>query len=110
MEETGQEIEIRQNTYLNNLAEQDHRAVKRIVSANSRIMCSGKINATEPSYPQVPFYRLRRLYQLLQGHSVAYLASPYTLFGITKGQEVIRLLQDNGGRNASAGVRRMQGQ
>lgn len=38
------------------------------------------------------------------------VADPYTLFGITKGQEVIRLLQDNGGRNASAGVRRMQGQ
>jgi putative transposase len=31
MEETGQEIEIRQIQYLNNLVEQDHRAVKRIV-------------------------------------------------------------------------------
>ena len=30
-EETGQEIEIRQIKYLNNLVEQDHRAVKRIV-------------------------------------------------------------------------------
>jgi putative transposase len=31
VEETGQKIEIRQNKYLNNLIEQDHRAVKRIV-------------------------------------------------------------------------------
>ncbi len=31
VEETGQKIEIRQNKYLNNLVEQDHRAVKRIV-------------------------------------------------------------------------------
>ena len=30
-EETGQAIEIRQNKYLNNLVEQDHRSVKRIV-------------------------------------------------------------------------------
>jgi putative transposase len=30
-EETGQEIEIRQIKYLNNLVEQDHRAIKRIV-------------------------------------------------------------------------------
>src|SRR5512144_850946 len=30
-EETGQAIEIRQSKYLNNLVEQDHRAVKRIV-------------------------------------------------------------------------------
>jgi putative transposase len=30
-EETGQTIEIRQCKYLNNLVEQDHRAVKRIV-------------------------------------------------------------------------------
>ena len=30
-EETGHVIEIRQNKYLNNLVEQDHRAVKRIV-------------------------------------------------------------------------------
>jgi putative transposase len=30
-ESTGQAIEIRQNKYLNNLIEQDHRAVKRIV-------------------------------------------------------------------------------
>jgi putative transposase len=30
-EETGQEIVIRQVKYLNNLVEQDHRAVKRIV-------------------------------------------------------------------------------
>ena len=30
-EETGHAIEIRQNKYLNNLVEQDHRAVKRIV-------------------------------------------------------------------------------
>ncbi len=29
-EETGAEIEIRQTKYLNNLAEQDHRAIKRI--------------------------------------------------------------------------------
>ena len=29
VEETGQKIEIRQNKYLNNLVEQDHRAVKR---------------------------------------------------------------------------------
>jgi len=29
--ETGATIEIRQNKYLNNLVEQDHRAVKRIV-------------------------------------------------------------------------------
>jgi putative transposase len=31
VEETGQKIEIRQNKYLNNLVEQDHRVVKRIV-------------------------------------------------------------------------------
>lgn len=31
VEETGQKIEIRQNKYLNNLVEQDHRAIKRIV-------------------------------------------------------------------------------
>jgi putative transposase len=31
VEETSQKIEIRQNKYLNNLVEQDHRAVKRIV-------------------------------------------------------------------------------
>jgi putative transposase len=31
MEETSREIEIRQIPYLNNLVEQDHRAVKRIV-------------------------------------------------------------------------------
>ena len=30
-EETGQEIEIRQIKYLNNLVEQDHRSIKRIV-------------------------------------------------------------------------------
>ena len=30
-EETGQEIEVRQIKYLNNLVEQDHRAIKRIV-------------------------------------------------------------------------------
>jgi putative transposase len=30
-EETGQAIEIRQNKYLNNLIEQDHRAIKRII-------------------------------------------------------------------------------
>ncbi len=30
-EETGHAIEIRQNKYLNNLVEQDHRAVKRLV-------------------------------------------------------------------------------
>src|SRR5512143_2605214 len=30
-EETGQAIEIRQSKYLNNLVEQDHRSVKRIV-------------------------------------------------------------------------------
>jgi putative transposase len=30
-EETGQAIEIRQSKYLNNLIEQDHRAIKRIV-------------------------------------------------------------------------------
>jgi len=30
-EETGHAIEIRQNKYLNNLVEQDHRSVKRIV-------------------------------------------------------------------------------
>lgn len=30
-EETGHPIEIRQNKYLNNLVEQDHRAIKRIV-------------------------------------------------------------------------------
>ena len=30
-EETGQTIEIRQSKYLNNLIEQDHRSVKRIV-------------------------------------------------------------------------------
>ena len=30
-EETGQAIEIRQNKYLNNLVEQDHRSVKRLV-------------------------------------------------------------------------------
>jgi putative transposase len=65
IEETGQEIEIRQDTYLNNLVEQDHRAAKRIVramlgfmsfraasitlrgSANSRL-CAAEINATEP--------------------------------------------------------------
>lgn len=29
--ETGAAIEVRQNKYLNNLVEQDHRAVKRIV-------------------------------------------------------------------------------
>ena len=33
IEETGHEIEIRQNKYLNNRVEQDHRAVKRIVRA-----------------------------------------------------------------------------
>ena len=33
IEETGHEIEICQNKYLNNLVEQDHRAVKRIVRA-----------------------------------------------------------------------------
>ena len=32
-EETGATIEIRQNKYLNNIVEQDHRAVKRIVRA-----------------------------------------------------------------------------
>ena len=31
IEETGHEIEIRQNKYLNNLVEQDHRSIKRIV-------------------------------------------------------------------------------
>jgi putative transposase len=31
IEETGYEIEIRQNKYLNNLVEQDHRSIKRIV-------------------------------------------------------------------------------
>ncbi|WP_036242577.1 IS6 family transposase [Methylobacter luteus] len=30
-EETGYKIEIRQNKYLNNLIEQDHRAIKRII-------------------------------------------------------------------------------
>ena len=30
-EETGQEIEVRQIKYLNNLVEQDHRAIKRLV-------------------------------------------------------------------------------
>jgi putative transposase len=30
-EETGQAIEIRQSKYLNNLIEQDHRAIKRII-------------------------------------------------------------------------------
>ena len=30
-EETGQTIEVRQNKYLNNLVEQDHRSVKRLV-------------------------------------------------------------------------------
>jgi putative transposase len=30
-EETGYKIEIRQNKYLNNLVEQDHRAIKRII-------------------------------------------------------------------------------
>lgn len=30
-EETGQTIEIRQSKYLNNLVEQDHRAIKRII-------------------------------------------------------------------------------
>jgi putative transposase len=30
-EETGQSIEIRQSKYLNNLVEQDHRAIKRII-------------------------------------------------------------------------------
>ncbi|MBU6529050.1 IS6 family transposase (plasmid) [Methylocystis sp. MJC1] len=30
-EETSQEIEMRQNKYLNNIVEQDHRAVKRVV-------------------------------------------------------------------------------
>jgi transposase-like protein len=33
IEETGHEIEVRQNKYLNNLVEQAHRAVKRIVRA-----------------------------------------------------------------------------
>jgi len=38
-EETGQEIEIRQIKYLNNVVEQDHRAVKRIVrpTAHARL-------------------------------------------------------------------------
>jgi putative transposase len=31
VEETGHKVEIRQNRYLNNLVEQDHRAIKRIV-------------------------------------------------------------------------------
>jgi putative transposase len=34
-EETGAKIEIRQNKYLNNRVEQDHRAVKRIVQSMS---------------------------------------------------------------------------
>ena len=38
IEETGHEIEIRQNKYLNNRVEQDHRAVKRIVRAMLRFM------------------------------------------------------------------------
>ena len=38
IEETGYEIEIRQNKYLNNLVEQDHRAVKRVVRAMLRFM------------------------------------------------------------------------
>ena len=31
VEETGHKVEIRQNKYLNNLVEQDHRAIKRPV-------------------------------------------------------------------------------
>ena len=31
VEETGHKVEIRQNKYLNNLVEQDHRAIKRII-------------------------------------------------------------------------------
>jgi fatty acid desaturase len=54
------------------------------------------------AYPRVPFYRLRRLHLLLQQHSVPYLTSPYTLYGITKGPDVILLLQENGGAYGQA--------
>jgi beta-carotene hydroxylase len=46
------------------------------------------------SYPRIPFYRLARAHALL--HSSAdtrYLLSPYTLFGVLKGPNVVRMMK-----------------
>lgn len=58
-------------------------------------------HAEHHAYPRVPFYRLRRLYLLLKKHSVPYLTAPYTLFGITQGEDVVRLMEENGKRPVS---------
>jgi beta-carotene hydroxylase len=49
------------------------------------------------SYPRVPFYRLARLHALLHSRpDMPYLLSPYTLYGVGSGLDVIGLMRGRG--------------
>ena len=49
------------------------------------------------SYPRVPFYRLPRLHALLHSRpDMPYLLSPYTMYGVASGMEMVGLMRARG--------------
>ena len=49
------------------------------------------------SYPRVPFYRLPRVHVLLHARADApYLLSPYTMYGVSKGPDVVGMMEARG--------------
>lgn len=56
------------------------------------------------SYPRIPFYRLARAHALLHSRAdTPYLLSPYTLYGVWKGADVVGILKAGG--QAAVGTR-----
>jgi putative transposase len=62
--DSGATIELRQSKYLNNLVEQDHRAIKQIVRPMNRCATSNRASTPErfASYSDKSSYRNRRLF------------------------------------------------
>ena len=55
------------------------------------------------SYPRIPFYRLARAHALLHSSTdTPYLSSPYTLYGVGKGTNIVGMMKARG-RAATAG-------
>ena len=49
------------------------------------------------SYPRVPFYRLARVHALLHSHAdTPYLLSPYTMYGVCSGPNVVGMMRARG--------------
>jgi fatty acid desaturase len=49
------------------------------------------------SYPRVPFYRLPRVHALLHARADApYLLSPYTMYGVSQGPDVVGMMEARG--------------